>query len=754
MIAGALALLISIYVLVNRPRTLALKTFLLFSLLVSFWEFVVLIHRAAPNRDISTFFFLISAIAHNLSLPLYLITVLSIRGGGKKLQLVFVPAIITIVIYLFLPFEVFPTEFGWSYRIAKTDSLFMPSAFIYPYLAFVYLGYPIAILFVLFGLVRRARSHLLKKKYAILLASFVAFQAIGMLLTNYLLMLNPSFPPFGGVLNFLTLLFMGYAVHIKEEKIPLSLRVDTGDFFKVYSSFLTVLFNYTAGTSLGEESFKFLDFINESDIKNQVTLSEKGITFQQSSTLNIPQLISRNLKALERNFRDTEVVDYYLRVLNTAYLIVGKDLKGIVAENEKFLLESDLIYGVANGELLQWIVKDRSLEGLDPIDAGLKIYKRILLPVLNEIQASVEFGKRLAMYRATKDVKISEYGEISVVDVKKSLSTIPKEERLPILIESFNSLASWVYEKILTSPGIDMQNVINRLHRVLTLNQKRANELNIYYTFLERLAAKIPKTQVQRLYYEYLESLVETRTSELKEVQKRLLETERMAAIGETAGMVGHDLRNPLQVIFNSLYLLKNKLGSSPMPSGQKESLEKLIDIVSEQARYMNKIVSDLQDFAKPITVEFVETSLQKLINEVLYTMQIQSNIKTSIEISEDFPMVTLDPVLMKRVFSNLFSNAVQAMPDGGKLTVSALQEKDNITITVSDTGVGISKESMRKIFTPLFTTKARGQGFGLAVCKRLVEAHGGTISIESEVGKGSMFTISLPFIKKFIGKN
>ena len=227
-----------------------------------------------------------------------------------------------------------------------------------------------------------------------------------------------------------------------------------------------------------------------------------------------------------------------------------------------------------------------------------------------------------------------------------------------------------------------------------------------------------------------------------------------MAAIGETAAMVGHDLRNPLQVIFNSLYLLKSKLGTSPIPSSQKDNLDKLVDVISEQAHYMNKIVSDLQDFAKPIKLELEEISLKKLLDEVLSTMQIQSNVKTSVEIPEDFPMITLDPVLMTRVFTNLFSNAVQAMPDGGQLTISAHQEKGNITISVSDTGVGISKENISNLFTPLFTTKAKGQGFGLAVCKRLVEAHGGTISIESEVGKGSTFTISLPLTKKPSEKN
>ncbi|MBS7615086.1 histidine kinase, partial [Candidatus Bathyarchaeota archaeon] len=209
--------------------------------------------------------------------------------------------------------------------------------------------------------------------------------------------------------------------------------------------------------------------------------------------------------------------------------------------------------------------------------------------------------------------------------------------------------------------------------------------------------------------------------------------------------MVGHDLRNPLQVIFYSVYLLKKMVDSASIPPEQKKSLNEQVDIISEQAQYMNKIVSDLQDFAKPIKAELTEVYLRRLVDDALSSIQFKQNIELSIRIPDDFPTLMLDPLLMRRVFVNLFTNAVQSMPNGGKLTVSAFKGKDSVKIYVSDTGVGIPEENLGKMFTPLFTTKAKGQGFGLAVCKRLVEAHGGTINVESEVGKGSTFVISLP---------
>jgi len=740
LVAGALSLLTSIYLLLRYPRTFALKCIFTFGILVSLWEITTFLHRTASSAEVSAFYYAAVLVVNNLRFAPYLLTFLSIQ---KKKRVLYIISILTTISVLLavssLPSHEFVlTEFGWSYRLIE----FSPQVVVF---SIFYIGYIAAIIFALFNLLMKARSSSLRKKYLILLSSFVSFQAVGFSLTNFLFTLYPSFPPLGGVLNFLTFLFLVYAVRIEEEKIPVLMRGEARDFSTVYSSFLTILYNFTSGTSLGEESFKFIDFINDSGIGNQVAISENKISFTLTEGFDIHQLINRNLKFLSWIFKGTEVVDFYLRVLNSAYHILGDEIKKVVTENEDFLRESDLIYGIAGGKLLFWIDEDRSLEGLDPIDASLKIFKRILLPVLAKMSNPSELRKQLSMYRATRDVKISEYGEISVADVKNSLANIPKEERLPILIEGFNAFATWVYERILTSPDVETWDIFDVLQRVFSLNKDKANELNIYYLFLERLAVKVPRVQVQQLYYDYLKGLVETRTSELKEAQKRLLESERLAAIGETAGMVGHDLRNPLQVIFYSVYLLRKMIDSASIPSEQKKSLHEQVGIISEQAQYMNKIVSDLQDFAKPIKVEPTEVNLRELVDEALSSIQIKENIEVHVRIPEDFPSLMLDTLLMRRVFVNLFTNAVQAMPDGGKLTVSASKGKDSVTIYVSDTGVGIIRENLGKMFTPLFTTKAKGQGFGLAVCKRLVEAHGGTINVESEVGKGSTFVVSLP---------
>ncbi len=241
-----------------------------------------------------------------------------------------------------------------------------------------------------------------------------------------------------------------------------------------------------------------------------------------------------------------------------------------------------------------------------------------------------------------------------------------------------------------------------------------------------------------KAYTERLEELVEEEANKLKN-------TERLAAIGETAGMVGHDIRNPLQTITSSVYLAKEEVKSLPASSKKEDLIESLVTI-EEQVSYINKIVSDLQDFVKPLNPKIEEIDLQKLVKDAFLSIAIPENIKVLISIEDDLPQLVVDRYLIKRVLINLITNAVQAMPNGGTVTVKATQKHGVALISVEDTGLGIPEENRNKIFKPLFTTKSKGQGFGLSVCKRLVEAHnGGSITFESEVGKGSKFTIKIP---------
>jgi signal transduction histidine kinase len=220
--------------------------------------------------------------------------------------------------------------------------------------------------------------------------------------------------------------------------------------------------------------------------------------------------------------------------------------------------------------------------------------------------------------------------------------------------------------------------------------------------------------------------------------------TEQLTAIGQTAGMIGHDIRSPLQAITNELYFAKDSMENTMLPEEVKKEALQSLNIVQEQTDYISKIVADLQDYARPIIPEYTQVRLFEFTNSILQTLTFPESVRQTVNIDNTLLMKT-DQTLLRRILSNLINNAMQAMPEGGKLEIEAKQ-KDHITeITVADTGNGIPEEVKKKLFTPLVTTKAKGQGFGLAVVKRLVDALNGQITFESQTGKGTKFIITLP---------
>ncbi len=262
-----------------------------------------------------------------------------------------------------------------------------------------------------------------------------------------------------------------------------------------------------------------------------------------------------------------------------------------------------------------------------------------------------------------------------------------------------------------------------------------------------RLIEQLNKAKNQVLEYaQRLEVKVEERTLALRKAQERLLRSERLAAIGELAGMVGHDLRNPLTGIAGAAYYLKTKYGPK-MDSKAKEMLE----LIKKAITYSNKIVNDLLEYSGEIRLELAETTPKATLKEALSLANISDSI-TVANLARCKPRIKVDIEKTKRAFVNIIKNAVDAMPDGGTLTIRSKEIEGKVEFSFADTGIGIKKSMVRKIFTPLCTTKAKGMGFGLSICKRIVEAHGGKISAKSILGKGSTFTVTLPIEPKTEG--
>jgi PAS domain S-box-containing protein len=244
-------------------------------------------------------------------------------------------------------------------------------------------------------------------------------------------------------------------------------------------------------------------------------------------------------------------------------------------------------------------------------------------------------------------------------------------------------------------------------------------------------------------YSQELEKLVDERTRQLQQTQAKLVRSEKLAAIGELAGMVGHDLRNPLTSIKGAAYFMKSKYAQNLDATGQE-----MLSTIDKSIDYSNKIINDLLDYSRDIKLELVETTPKALLKSALSLIEVPEKIKV-VDMTEDLPAFRADVGKMSRVFMNIINNAVDAMPKGGTLTVTSRQTKENLEFAFEDVGTGMTQETLSKLWTPLFTTKAKGMGFGLPICKRIVEAHGGKISVGSISGKGTTFTVTVPINPK-----
>ena len=250
-------------------------------------------------------------------------------------------------------------------------------------------------------------------------------------------------------------------------------------------------------------------------------------------------------------------------------------------------------------------------------------------------------------------------------------------------------------------------------------------------------ALKQVKAQLE-LHSKNLEELVEERTRELKD-------SECLAAIGAAAGMVGHDIRNPLQAIASDMFLIENDVALLS-ESQVKKCLQESIASVQTNLFYIEKIVADLQDFSRPLKPSCETIDVNHVIEEVMLLVFVSENHQVVIEVDEGFSVFYSDRSMVKRILFNLVNNALQAMPECGILTVSAHRVAGRVVFVVEDTGEGIPEDVRSKLFSPLVTSKAKGQGLGLAVVKRLVECLHGSVSFQSEIGVGTKFTVDFPF--------
>lgn len=225
--------------------------------------------------------------------------------------------------------------------------------------------------------------------------------------------------------------------------------------------------------------------------------------------------------------------------------------------------------------------------------------------------------------------------------------------------------------------------------------------------------------------------------------EKELLQSKKLAAIGTLAAGVAHELNNPLNNIYTTAQRMMKKSGEESPPF-----IRKGLDDILGQAMRIKRIVGDLLEFARGREPHLKPVELRGLLDGVtkhLGDLMITGNVQFTRDLHPGEIVLYADQEQLEQVFINLFTNAMEALPNSGSLSVHADEEDDHVRIRVSDTGLGMSRETLDRVFEPFYTTKNRGTGLGLAIVFNIIQKHHGRIEVESEEGRGTTFTITLP---------
>lgn len=450
------------------------------------------------------------------------------------------------------------------------------------------------------------------------------------------------------------------------------------------------------------------------------------------------RVIFLNNKAL--SFLNLNSLDYF-----------GKKIHGIVGRKEGAKVLSRIADSARSGKTLDY---DDSFQ----VSGENKWFHTNYSPILDHL------GNCIGVQVITSDITRQKELENELL----SLSRFPEENPYPIM--RFSNTGELLYSNQGGQPFLEMwrffetkrlpaeiQSMIStilakgrsevvyldcneRVYSMFIVPISGQGYVNIYgrdITDLKKAEAELTK------YSRELENLVAEKTRELLEARERLARQEKLALMGQLASGVGHELRNPLAVINNALYMLRLA------KTRQEPDFENYLNIIDQEVAASNKIITDLLTFAriKPANMEPVQ--ITELIQGILQKFVPPENVVIDNRLAKDIPEILADGKQVEQVITNLVTNAYQAMPQGGNLTIDAMAAKDFLKIEFADTGVGISPENIEKIFEPLFTTKAKGIGLGLTISKMLAEVNGGKITVKSKVGLGSVFVLHLPIYRR-----
>jgi len=279
---------------------------------------------------------------------------------------------------------------------------------------------------------------------------------------------------------------------------------------------------------------------------------------------------------------------------------------------------------------------------------------------------------------------------------------------------------------------------IDRL--IMTMKEVETGNLDVRF-FTNR------KDEIKKL-ADSFNSMIEELQKAQEELKRCHLEEmkriEKMATLGELASAIAHEIKNPLAGISGAMQVLAEEFEDD---DPRRETIEEVL----KEIERLDKTIRDLLNFAKPVEPKIIEVDLKSIVEKSLSLVKNQAqkqNIHITFRYDDNLEMLELDPQQIQQVILNIILNAFHAMPEGGQIIIDVKKVDNYAEIAISDTGVGIKQEDIKKIFRPFYTTRHTGTGLGLPISSNIIEAHGGEIKVESTPGLGSTFKIILPITK------
>jgi hypothetical protein len=506
LMSAVMSFLVTIYTLITYFKSNIHKIFFIYGLFSTLYLLLLFVKFNAPDKETATQLFTYSNMAYILSIAAlaYLMKVLS-ENKIKELYLL-VPPVIALIAAPYVKYESYLTEYGWSTKA-------LPEITISGVIIFLYLvAYSFLILHSTYCIIRSKKAPWIVKKYMVMSISFVGLQVLFVMTINTLVAISDSMPPIsgiGGIAYFISLVLLFYSLNLKVSK-EIAYLQDT-DITKSYKKFIERFLQTAPSDELGLKTFDFLEYLEKTRLSNIVTYDNLRIILNVNKMENVDniQAISKTIEYLMEKDWGHKLAQSFLNILEVVFQNINAKtdidksaaFNDVVIKHQDFLKRTDIIYGLAKGQLLELIQQDHSLCDLQEWNAVVRFYIRLLLPLRKFITGPIK-ADFLMMIRSADVIKfleVSDDGEIEAEAVIKYVNSIPEKRRVEAVREGFNMLIVWTMQRLAESDPSAYADYLRTIRRVTKLNAEAKGIWRAYFSLVDRATKELGRARIRDL---------------------------------------------------------------------------------------------------------------------------------------------------------------------------------------------------------------------------------------------------------------